>query len=213
MSALREADRLALLGLLGAAVLAGAAIQWLCQHARPVLAAAVIVIVAAAGFLEAGWSASGAPTMHATMPSVDGPIAADQSQSIVVDVPFGLRGGVGLTGWPMPPQALVLATADGHPRAISYTSWVPRPTRSGITRYPFYRYLYEAQNGARFPPGGADRTAALRGLRRMNIGWVIVWHSRRQAARQSVINYLYATGFHVDYRVNTPDSGISVWRR
>jgi hypothetical protein len=213
LSALREADRLALLGLLGAAVLAGAAIQWLCQHARPVVAAAVIVIVAAAGFLEAGWSASRAPTMHATMPSVDGPIAADKSRSIVVDVPFGLRGGVGLTGWPMPPQALVLATTDGHPRAISYTSWVPRPTRSGISHYSFYRYLYEAQNGARFPPGGADRTAALRSLRRMNIGWVIVWHGRHQAARRSVINYLYATGFHVDYRVSTPDSGISVWRR
>jgi len=213
LSALREADRLALLGLLGAAVLAGAAIQWLCQHARPVAATTIIVVVAAAAFLEAGWSASGAPTMRATMSRVDGAIAGDRSGSIVVDVPFGLRGGVGLTGFRMPPQALVLATADGHPRAVSYTSWVPQPTINAIRRYPFYRFLYEAQDKARFPPGGRDRAAAQRSVRQLNIGWVIVWHTRNTKGRQSVVNYLTATGFHIDFGVQTRDSGITVWRR
>ena len=52
LSALREPDRLALLGLVGAAVLAGAAVQWLSQHARPLIA-----VVAVAAFLEAGWAA------------------------------------------------------------------------------------------------------------------------------------------------------------
>jgi hypothetical protein len=213
LSALREADRLALLGLLGAAILAGAAIQWLCQHARPVIATAVIIAVAAAGFLEAGWSATGAPTMPTAMPSLDGPIAADRSHSIVVDVPFGLRGGVGLTGFAMRPQSLILATADGHPRAISYTSWVPRPTRNGIWDDPFYRCLYRAQNGHRTDCHGQVLINARRAARRADIGWVIVWHKRIRAARPTVIAYLYATGFHIDYQVDRGNSGITVWHR
>jgi hypothetical protein len=215
LSALREADRLALLGLLGAALLAGTAVHWLTQHARPVIAAAVLVVIVAAGALEAGWSAGSAKTMPATMPSVDAAIAADPSHSIVVDVPFGLRGGVGLTGFKMQPESLVLATDDGHPRAISYSSWVPQPTRTGILKDPFYRCLYGAQNGHRHACEAAQVAQALASLRHgsRKIGWVIVWHSRKHAARPSVINYLRATGFYIDYRVNTPDAGISVWHR
>jgi hypothetical protein len=214
LSALREADRLALLGLLGAAILAGTAVQWLRDHARPVLMVTVLVVVVAAGSLEAGWSARTARTMPATLASVDGAIAADHSGSIVVDVPFGLRGGVGLTGFRMQPESLVLATADGHPRAISYTSWVPQPTRAGIMREPFYRCLYGAQNGPRHICDAAQLARAQASLRSgPRIGWVIVWHSRKRAARPTVINYLRATGFTIDYRVNIPDTGITVWRR
>jgi hypothetical protein len=213
LSALREADRLALLGLLGAALLAGSAIQWVWQHAWPAVAVAVIVVVGAAGLLEAGWSASGAPTMRSAMPTVDARIAADHSGSVVVDVPFGLRGGVGLTGWPMPPQALILATIDGHPRGVSYTSWVPRPTRDGIRHYAFYRCLYRAQNGSTHACSGAALATAAHSARKANIGWAIVWHAKTRAARPSVISYLYATGFHIDYRVGLANSGISVWRR
>lgn len=213
LSALREADRLALLGLLGAAILAGAAIQWVCDHAWPVLAGALIVVVAGAGYLEAGWGAAAAPMMRAAMPSVDGPIAADKSRSIVVDVPFGLRGGVGVTGFGMPPQALMLATADGHPRAVSYTSWVPQPTINGMTRNPFYRCLYAAQNGSRFACHGQAVVTARRAARHADIGWVISWHSRTRAARPTVIKFLYGTGFRIDYQVSTGQSGITVWRR
>jgi hypothetical protein len=214
LSALREADRLALLGLLGAAILAGTAVHWLTQHARPVLAAAGIVVIVAAGALEAGWSAASAPTMPVDMPKVDATIAADHSHSIVVDVPFGLRGGVGLTGFKMQPESLVLATDDGHPRAISYSSWVPQPTRAGILGNPFYRCLYGAQNGQRHVCDAAQVAQARASLKHgPQIGWVIVWHSRTRAARPSVIDYLRATGFYIDYRVNTPDAGISVWHR
>jgi hypothetical protein len=215
LSALREADRLALVGLLGAAILAGTAVHWLTQHAKPVIAAAVVIVIVAAGALEAGWSAGSAKTMPTTMPKVDAKIAADPSHSIVVDVPFGLRGGVGLTGFKMQPESLVLATDDGHPRAISYTSWVPQPTRAGILKDPFYRCLYSAQNGQRNACNPAQVAQALASLRHgsRKIGWVIVWHSRKRAARPSVINYLRATGFYIDYRVDTPDAGISVWHR
>ena len=44
LSSFREADRLAILGLLPAALLAGAAVEWCRYHARPVLA-----LVAVAG--------------------------------------------------------------------------------------------------------------------------------------------------------------------
>jgi hypothetical protein len=213
LSALREADRLTLLGLMGAVVLAGAAVDWVCSHGRKVVAGAVIVLVAAAGFLEAGWSAVGAAQMPTALPSVDGPIAVDHSGSVVVDVPFGLRGGVGVGGHPLPPQALVLATADGHPRAESYTSWVPKATSAGMMGYPFYRFLNSAQNGQRFPVGGADRALAERSARSADIGWVIVWHKRLRASRPAIIDYLYATGFRVDYQVHRGDVGISVWHR
>jgi hypothetical protein len=166
-----------------------------------------------AGFLEAGWSATGAATMRATMPTVDAAISADHSKSIVVDVPFGLRGGVGLTGWPLAPEALMLATADGHPRAVSYTSWVPRPTINGIRRNAFYRCLYRAQNGARHACRGPALASAAHNARVVDIGWAIVWHRRHRAARPAVIKYLYATGFHIDYQVKNIDSGITVWRR
>ncbi len=55
LAGLREADRFAIAGLLGAALLAGFAVQWLSRRkvTRPLIAAVV-----ALGALEAGWAAS-----------------------------------------------------------------------------------------------------------------------------------------------------------
>ena len=143
-------------------------------------------MVAALATLEAGWSGSpGIPTMATALPGVDRPIAADHSGSIVVDVPFGLRGGLGLYGAPIAPQALLLATADGHPRAIAYTSWVPAPTTAAIKAHPFYDQLVAAQRGRR---GSAAQYAAARlDARHMAIGWVLVWvdHIRRTPGASS----------------------------
>ncbi len=67
LSAFREADRLAFLGLVAAALLAGAAVEWLRGHARLVLAVAVVL-----GVLEAGWAGnSPQPTMPTTMTAGD----------------------------------------------------------------------------------------------------------------------------------------------
>ena len=74
--------------------------------------------------------------MSTALPALDRPIAADHSGSIVLDLPFGLRGGLPLYGKPVSAQPLLLATADGHPRAISYTSWVPEPTAAAMPRTP-----------------------------------------------------------------------------
>ncbi len=199
-SALREPDRLALLGLIGAAALAGAAVQWLSQHARP-----VIGVVAVAAFLEAGWAGSAA-LMPVTMPAVDRPIAADHSGSIVVDVPFGLRGGILLRGLTFPAQALMLAVEDGHPRAVSYTSWVPRPTSHGIiVGHAFYRCLGSAQSHWR-KCAGIELQAARRDLRGLHVGWVLVWNADHP--RASVAQYLTSTGFHIAYRADN----VTVWR-
>ena len=212
LSALREADRLALVGLLGAAILAGTAVQWLTQHAWPVISAAVVVVVVAGAAPGGGLVGYRAQTMRATMPSVDAAIAADPSHSIVVDVPFGLRGGVGVTGFKMPPESLVLATAT----ATRGPCPTPRGCRSRPgrdPRNPFYRCLYGAQNGQRNVPRRRCPRAGQPAARRRKIGWVIVWHSRTRAARPPVIEYLTGTGFHIDYRVTTPQAGITVWHR
>ncbi len=201
LSALREADRLALLGLVGAAVLAGSAVDWLVRHARPALA-----VVAVLAILEAGWT--GNPVDRGMMPTADAlhaldkPIAADHSGSIVLDVPFGLRGGLPLYGSAIAKPAFLLATADGHPRAISYTSWVPKPTTRWFKKHPFYVELVAVQDG--HPVSAAELAAARRDVRRMDIGWVLDWGG----ANSQVVRYLTDTGFVFDYRADQ----VSVYR-
>jgi hypothetical protein len=206
LSAFREADRFAILGLVGAALLAGAAVDWLRYHARP-----LIIVVAALGLLETGSAIGANPAggiMPAAFPALDRPIAADHSGSIVLDVPFGLRGGIPEYGPPLAAPALVLATADGHPRAIAYTSWVPATTRDKIAGHPFYAQLVRAESGIPLAPKRnaagnqltlAQLAAARRDLRRLGIGWALVWTRR---THPMVDGYLIATGFRFDYRVD-----------
>jgi hypothetical protein len=203
MAALREADRLALLGLVPAALLAGTMVDWLREHARPAVMAMLALTVLPLAVLEAGWS--GPPyrgMMRTAMPALDRPIAADHSGSIVLDIPFGLRGGLPLYGSAISARPLLLATADGHPRAISYTSWVPAPAAAAIVAHPFYRQLMAAQHGTGSAP--AQLTAARQDARRMDIGWVLAWEPLRPA----VGRYLAATGFRFSYRAD----GVSVYR-
>jgi hypothetical protein len=234
LAAFRDAARLALLGLVGAALLAGNAVEWLRYHPRgwsprgwsprgwsprgssprgrlvPVLMAGV----AALGILEAGWSGSPGPaSMPDALPALDRPIAADHSDSIVLDLPFGLRGGLPLYGAHLPLAALLIATADGHPRAISYTAWEPPPTIAAIARHPFYAQLVRVQDGVPLAPlvdrVGAQVTpaqlaAARRDLRHLGIRWALAW----PPAKPAVERYLAATGFRLAYRAD----GVTVFR-
>jgi hypothetical protein len=195
MSAFREADRLALLGMVPAALLAGSAVDWLRCRARPVLAVAAGLAV-----LELGYS-SAAQLMPATMAALDRPIAADHSPSIVVDVPFGLRGGLPAYGSKISPEALVLATADAHPRAVSYTSWVPAPSIAGVDKRAFYARLVAAQHGHR--SSAAQLRSARTSAARMDVGWALVWHRT-----PDIVDYLRAVGFHFAYRADR----VSVYR-
>jgi hypothetical protein len=223
MSGLREADRFALVGLIGAAMLAGLTVQWLSKRraTRP-----LIVVVVALGALEAGWS--GAPvtspgypsnfgyhgTMRSTLAELDRPLTRDHTGSIVVDVPYGLRGGVGVTGQPIAPSALVLATHDMHPRAIAYTAWVSKATNKGIAKHAFFRYLYIAEKAGPLYP---TRIAAARAdLKTLHIGWVIewrnVWTDHHQWGRyRRLSNYLEHVGFRLthDYCLVPGLSGIA----
>jgi hypothetical protein len=211
LSSFREADRLAFLGLVGAALLAGAAVEWLRYHARPVLVAAVLLAA-----LEAGWP--GLPnqaTMPTALPAVDRPIAADRSGSIVVDVPFGIRA-LSRYGKPISPLALVLATADGHPRAVSYTSWVPHRTIAGIRAHAFYAGLVAAQQGK--PVTQVGLAAARRDLSGLHVGWLLLWtHWMAPGAKgtrlarlddPTIARYLAQTGFRFDYQAD----GVAVYR-
>ena len=207
LSIFREADRLALLGLVGAALLAGAAVDrargaW--GDGSPRLALPVILAVTVLGALEAGWPGTpgGLPVMPTTFPALDRPIAADHSRSIVVDVPFGLDN-VPSYGLEPAPQAILMATADGHPRAICYTSWVPTRTIAAIERHPFYVQLNQAQLGLKV--GRAQVAMARADLGTLHVGWVVVWLPE---PGQALPQYLSATGFRFAYQAD----GASVYR-
>jgi hypothetical protein len=219
LSGFREAGRLAELGLLPAALLAGAAADWLRYHA-----AGLLVVVAAAGFLEAGWSGNLPATvmpaayrvgaMPTAMPALDRPIAADHSGSLVVDFPFGICGGTGTYGAQFSPEAQVLATADGHPRAVGFIARVPAWTVAGIERHTFYTGLVRIwRAAARNSP--AEVAAARMDARAMNVGWVLVWpqqrilHGKRvRYWNQGVTGYLHRTGFRFAYQAD----GVLVYR-
>src|SRR5690242_20519930 len=143
LSSFREADRLAILGLLPAALLAGAAVEWCRYHAKPLLA-----VIAAAAILESGYSGTTPKvgSIPVSYPGVGRGILADHSNSIVLDLPFGLRGGIPVDGVPFFPQALVMATGDGHPRSVAYTSRIPAPTIRAINSHPFYANLIAVEH-------------------------------------------------------------------
>jgi hypothetical protein len=206
LSGFREADRMTLLGLIPATLLAGRAVDWLRVRAvtRRVQAAALLVPVLLLAAAELGWPARmGEP---GTMPALDGPIAADHSGSLVVDIPYGLRsGGIGDYGQAIDPQALLLPTEDGHPRAISYTSWLSDATVRATERHPFYTSLAALEDGGRLSAGALARARA--DARAMHVGWVLVWPCPSRWAGQ-VPRFLHGTGFRLDYRAD----GVSVYR-
>jgi hypothetical protein len=214
LSSFREANRITELGLVPAALLAGAAVNWLRYHARTVL-----VVVLALAVLEAGSvGADPGPTplmkMPTAMPALDRPIAADHSDSIVVDIPFGVRSAVPEPneGAGFNPEAEVQATADGHPRAIAYISRLPVARLAEVWRHPFYGDLMKAQQDPsalyrelfRAGSGGRAGLAAARlDAQRMDVGWAIVWSST-----PVILRYLTAVGFRLDYRAD----GAAVYR-
>jgi hypothetical protein len=138
--------------------------------------------------------------MASTLPLLDRAISRDPTKSIVVDVPYGLRGGVGITGQPIAPSALLIATHDMHPRSIAYTAWVSKAANKGIATHAFYRYLYVVQRSGLPYPSPSRLAAARADLKRLNVGWVIewrnVWTDHHQWGRyKRLTKYLTDVGF------------------
>jgi hypothetical protein len=140
--------------------------------------------------------------MPTAFQALDAPIAADHTNSVVVDVPFGLDN-VPSYGLQPYAQAIVMATADGHPRAICYTSWVPARTIAAIQGDAFYASLTQAQLG--HAVGRAQTAQARANVRTLHVGWVVVWLPKPVPA---LSRYLSATGFTFAYRAD----GASVYR-
>jgi len=178
LAGMREADRFAIVGLIGTAMLAGLAVQLLSKRkiTRPLIA-----VVLALGALEAGWSGAARTSpgyqgvMPTALPRLNHFLSSDHSGSIAVDFPYGLRGGVGATGSDIAPAAMLIATDDGHPRAISNTSWVSKVAIKGIARHAFFRYLYQAEDNVSL--SAADVSRAKADLETMHIGWVLMWRN------------------------------------
>ncbi len=208
LSTFREADRMALLALVGAALLAGAAVDRLARAGSSPGTARrwawpAIAVVAVLGALEAGWPGSpeGVRSMPTTLQALDRPIAADHSGSIVVDVPFG-QYVVPQWGENPDAQAILMATEDGHPRAFTYSSWVPSKTLAAIQHHQFYFQLNQAQHG--YARTAAQIAAARADLRTLHVGWLLVW----QPPNHTLSQYLAGTGFRFSYRAD----GVSVYQ-
>lgn len=198
LASFRVPGRIAAIGLIPAALLAGFAIGYLREHAKPAM-----IAVLAAAFLEAGLATPpDASTMPTALPALDRPIAADHTASIVVDVPFGLRGGVGLRGEPFAPESQVLATADGHPLAVANLSRIPPATDAGMHNQPFFADLMAVQSGRYYFTPEHLKDAALN-ARSINVGWVLLWTPDRH-----IVHFLRTTGFRFAYRAD----GVSVYR-
>jgi hypothetical protein len=212
LSDFREASRFAELGLAGAALLAASAVDWLRHHAR-----LVMVVALAAAVLELGWP--GNPpglvmpaslqigTMGTSYPKIDGPIAADHSDSIVVDFPFGIRGGPPVLGPPFAPQTELMATADQHRLANALISRPPAATMTGIGGNPFYQALLDITHQKLISV--QLRHAAWLEAKYAKINWVIVWPPPAQMVPQSIAGFLTHVGFELDYQVR----GIKVFHR
>jgi hypothetical protein len=210
LSNFREANRFAELGLAAAALLAGAAVDWLRYHARPVM-----VVALAAAVLELGWG--GNPpgqvmpkplriaVMGTSYPKIDGPIAADHSNAIVVDFPFGIRGGPPVLGPQFAPQTELMATADQHRLANALISRPPAATMTGIGKNPFYRALLDITHQIRI--SAQLRHSAWEDARYSKINWVIVWPD--QMVPRSIAGFLQHVGFGLSYEVR----GIKVFHR
>jgi hypothetical protein len=224
-SSFREADRLAVFGLVAAALLAAAAVDWIARHATPAL-----IVVAVLAFFEMGSVGAGgaAPigsnnpqppmSMPIHMPALDGPIAADHSNSIVVDLPMGVRSAVPIPneGAGFNPEAQVQAANDGHPRAIAYVSRMSVLFLNKVKAHPFYGYIFDLQ--ARFTSaftnklfgdhgqGSPELTAARNDAYKMHVGWAILWNSNRP--ERWLRHYIKAIGFKFQYRAG----GAAVYR-
>ena len=198
LSGFREPSRVAELGLVPIALLAGYAVNWIRYHLRLLLIPALALCVFEAGL----GTPPGAKTMATSYPALDQPIAADHSGSIVLDVPFGLRGGTGVTGLPFVPQAQVLATADGHPISDALLSRVPTTTINAINAEPFYHDLIDAQTG-HYQFSQAEILRAADNAAQMHIGWVLLWVWNKHLRA-----FLVETGFSYAYRAD----GASVYR-
>ena len=114
---------------------------------------------------------------------------------VAVRAPFTAltaAAGCALYGREISPDALVLATADGHPRAVSVTSWVPARSVAAIRAHAFYGCLVNTEWGKPCDP--AQVRSARQDARRMRVGWAIVWKRT-----SFVYAYLRQVGFRYDY--------------
>jgi hypothetical protein len=198
LSTFREANRFTELALIPMVLLAGSAVEWLRKHAG-----AGLIPVLVLALLETGWAGNpGIGSMPTALPALDGPIAAQHTNSIVVDVPFGIRGGLPVIGDGFAPESMVLATADGHPLANALISRIPVGTLKGIEGSAFYAALLNAQGGKHRTTSAQFQEAKV-SARTMNIGWVLVWRKE-----PDLLRLLRVAGFRRAYQAD----GVQVYR-
>ena len=166
-------------------------------HARPLIA-----VVIALGVLELGYA--GNPkigSMPTAYPGLDGPIAAGHFRVDRGGRPVRDAGGIPEYGGRFAAPALVMATADTHPRAIAYVSRIPASTLDAIMNERLLHVphqdaaltfppvtvpltaaaaagaaLWAKELSSLYPLTAAQVAAGRRRAARSDIGWVVVWY-------------------------------------
>ena len=195
----RVAQRFVMLFTLPVALLAGFGLRALLRSGRRWVhgAAAALLVLAV---LETGQQGELDATAPYERPAVYGPIAADHSDSIVVDVPLGWVTAIntaGARGYVIEP--VLRATEHGHPIAYGFTNRLSDERFARLGSHPFYAGLMYEQYGGRIawptpaPPPPPSPAAARADRERLGVGWAVVWPDPEVSP--GVTRYLEATGF------------------
>ena len=216
LAAFREADRFTLLGLVPAALLGGSTLGWLATRARPLLTrGAGVRTRAGLGRRPAadcggrrgpgGWLARrrAGQAVHSCLAA--GPGRPDCRGSIRLDRGRRAIRHPGRAAGPLRRQDLPGGPGPGQlgrsPAGHLLYLLDPAAHGGGGAPPPFYAWLAAAQKG--YPTDARQARLARLDARRMDVGWVLVWH-----ANPWILHYLAQTGFHFDYRADR----VSVYR-
>jgi hypothetical protein len=198
LSELRVAARFGLLAMLPLALLAGLGIRELASRPGR-LPRVALVAVGAMALLELGGTIRFTGPMH--YDRLYAPVEANDSRSIVVDLPLSWASGERVEGRPFdeefaasPSMPMLRATQHGHPVAWGFAARIGLKTLDELERNRFYTDLLVLQGGSVFVhpvPRPPDPRAGGVNARQIGVRWVTVW----PGVSPRVLPYLRRAGF------------------
>jgi hypothetical protein len=199
--------------MLPLALLAGFGLSGLAARRRT---ATTLVLVAGLGLalLELGNPMRFTGPMH--FDRLYGPVKADKTQSIVVDLPLTWGSGLLGSGRPLDTAAylresmpMLRATQHGHPVAYGFDARIGVGQLRELSSHRFYTDLLRLQGHSVYAvpvPRRPDPRKGAADARRLDVRWVTVW----PGTSRRVIPYLRRTGFS---RVTSERGAILFGRR
>ena len=176
---IRVPARFVFLGMLGLSVLAGFGFAAL--WARGIAGRVIALVAVAFAVVEAGYpdAGLGGQRVPGTRDALYAPVKADESDSVVVDVPLGFLGSTyGIGRSPGKVEPMLRAAQHGHPIAFGFLSRLAQAQVDRLAARPFYAALL-AQQGTGpqdtepLPPG--DLSVLRADMEALRVGWVVQW--------------------------------------